>query len=215
MNSKNPYLNSSVLTPVGIIIILVGYVAEALVFLLISGILDTKKKIAVMSTENDTENIVCDKKEEGRMIKPAHKPLLITVLTFVFILLFKYLGYTLTAPLYLFFFQLIYDDKLEHFPRKIITALFVTALVYILYVGFFNILFPAVSQSRIFYRHYIRKSSGTDRDTGYCSFTAHDLFTAPFAGIGYVRGCVYGRYLFGMYFRYHHQYTRCSGFYDD
>ena len=30
MNTKNPYLNSSVLTPVGIIVILIGYVAEAL-----------------------------------------------------------------------------------------------------------------------------------------------------------------------------------------
>ncbi|QEN09641.1 tripartite tricarboxylate transporter TctB family protein [Oceanispirochaeta crateris] len=173
MNSKKPYLNANVLTPVGIIVILIGYIAEALrmssvikmglpsesffpfmifllgfpiaVFLLIQGIIDTKKKIAAEPcTVQETEDSVSESAEKGRMINPAHKPFLITLLTFIFIMLFKYLGYTLTAPLYLFFFQMIYDDKMEHIPRKIITSLAVTVFVYILYVGFFNILFPEV-----------------------------------------------------------------------
>ena len=173
MNSKNPYLNASVLTPVGIIVILIGYVAEALrmssiikmglpsesffpflvfllgfpvsLYLLINGIRDTKKAVAAKPAMiEESEDSVCESSEKGFMIKSAHKPFLITLLTFVFIILFRFLGYTLTAPLYLFFFQLIYDDKMEHITRKIITSLLVTVFVYILYVGFFNILFPEV-----------------------------------------------------------------------
>ncbi|MDC7235409.1 MAG: tripartite tricarboxylate transporter TctB family protein [Spirochaetales bacterium] len=167
---KNPYLNSSVLTPIGIMVILLGYVAETFrmggliyqglptasffpfvifllgfpvaVYLLVTGLLETKKNLPV---QTDGEGSGCSETEsEGFGIKPAHKPVLITLLTFIFIILFKFLGYTLTAPLYLFLFQLIYDDKLEHFPRKIITALIISVFVYVLYVGFFNILFPEV-----------------------------------------------------------------------
>jgi hypothetical protein len=171
--TKNPYLTADVLTPIGIIVVLCGYAIETMkmgniiknalpsesffpflilllgfpfaIYLLVVAIMETKKKIveqpaiapkAAEETKKDSS--------DGYMINPAHKPLLITVLTFVFILLFKVLGYLITAPLYLFFFQLIYDDRLGNYVKKIIVALIVTALVYGLYVGCFNILFPEV-----------------------------------------------------------------------
>jgi hypothetical protein len=115
------------------------------VYLLIAAIMETKKKLATQVAPVETVSSEPAKDSSGGyMINPAHKPLLITALTFVFILLFKVLGYLITAPLYLFFFQLIYDDRLGNYVKKIIVALIVTALVYGLYVGCFNILFPEV-----------------------------------------------------------------------
>jgi hypothetical protein len=170
---KNPYLTADVLTPVGIIVVLFGYAFETMkmgniiknglpsesffpflifllglpfgIYLLVAALLEAKKKIAMQPVATEiVEDGSKEKASQGFMIKPAHKPLLITVLTFVFIILFQLLGYLITAPLYLFGFQLIYDDKLGNYVKKIIVALIVTVLVYALYVGCFNILFPEV-----------------------------------------------------------------------
>lgn len=172
MKSKNPYLSSNVLTPVGIIVILLGYIAESLrmswivkdglpsesffpviifllgfpiaVYLLVTGLRDARKN----NTTPNEGTAACIKTEtednEAGAIKVAHKPVYITILTFVFVFLFKYLGYTIAAPLYVFAFQLIYDDKMEHLPKKAITSALIAVLVYGLYVGVFNIMFPEV-----------------------------------------------------------------------
>ncbi len=171
MNSRATYLNAEVLTPVGIIVFLLGYLAEALrmgwivkdglpsesffpvllfvlgfpvaVYLLIHGLLKTKEKLetavpvgAVPERDGGSSSkLVVDVK---------YKPFFITVLTVAFIVLFKYLGYTISAPIYIFLFQLIYDDEFGNYLRKIIVSVIVSVLVYVLYVGFFNILFPEV-----------------------------------------------------------------------
>ena len=171
MNSKNPYLSSNVLTPAVILVILIGYLAESLrmswivkdglpsesffpvlifllgfpiaIYLLVSGLTEAKKNKALpeeVATCNKTET---EDKEAG-VIKIAHKPVYITILTFVFVFVFKYLGYSISAPLYVFAFQLIYDDKMEHLLKKAITSVVIALLVYGLYVGVFNIMFPEV-----------------------------------------------------------------------
>ena len=172
MNSKNPYLSSSVLTPVGIVVILLGYLAESLrmswivkdglpsesffpviifllgfpigVYLLVLGLKEAKKNKASLPEEATACNKTETEDKEAGVIKVAHKPVYITILTFVFVFVFKYLGYTISAPLYVFSFQLIYDDKMEHIVKKIITSLLIALLVYGLYVGVFNIMFPEV-----------------------------------------------------------------------
>jgi hypothetical protein len=171
MNSKNPYLSSSVLTPAGIVVILLGYLAESLrmswivkdglpsesffpviifllgfpiaVYLLAGGLKEAKKNSASLPEEAPCEQTETEEKEAG-VIKVAHKPVYITILTFAFVFLFKYLGYSITAPLYVFAFQLIYDDKMEHLAKKAVTSVVIALLVYGLYVGVFNIMFPEV-----------------------------------------------------------------------
>ena len=173
MNTKKPYLNASVLTPVGILVVLIGYLYEALrmssiikqslpsesffpflifllgfpvgIFLLITGVRETKKKIVSQPDVPEVSPEISENEGSAKIfIKPSQKPFYITVLTVIFVVLFKYLGYTISAPIYVFFFQLIYDDKFGNYGKKIITSLIITALVYALYVGFFNILFPEV-----------------------------------------------------------------------
>ncbi len=173
-NRKNPYLTASVLTPIGIIVILLFYYISSfelggiikndlpsssffpfLIFvlgiiaasvLLIEAILEVKKDIKENKiVEQEIDETREKRDENGRIIlDPKYKPFLITLLTVLFIVMFKYLGYVLTAPLYIFGFQVIYDDKLEKFGKKAIVALIVTLLVYVLYVGCFKILFPEV-----------------------------------------------------------------------
>ena len=171
MKNKNPYLSSSVLTPVGILVILLGYLAESLrmswivkdglpsesffpviifllgfpiaVYLLAGGLREAKNNSVSPSEEASCEKHETEEKEAG-VIKVAHKPVYITILTFVFVFVFKSLGYSISAPLYVFAFQLIYDDKMEHLIKKAITSIIITLLVYGLYVGVFNIMFPEV-----------------------------------------------------------------------
>ena len=155
---SNPYISSSILTPVGIIVVLFGYAFETMklgniiknglpsasffpflifiiglpfaVYLLITGILQVKKQIALQpEIKEEPLSKTKQKPSEGFMIKPSQKPFLITALTFIFILLFKTLGYSITAPLYLFGFQLIYDVKLGSYGKKINVSVVVTILV--------------------------------------------------------------------------------------
>lgn len=172
-NKNNPYLRSSVLTPAGTIAVLLFYLVSsrnlgsltknglpsasffpfllfivgvvAAVILLIDGLKEVKKEI----NENVAQEVETKEREKrdenGRIIlNPKLKPIYVTALTILFIVMFKYLGYMITAPIYVFGLQVIYDDKLEHFGKKAIIAAIVTVLVYALYVGCFNILFPEV-----------------------------------------------------------------------
>jgi putative tricarboxylic transport membrane protein len=72
------------------------------------------------------------------------KPLILAVITGLFILLFAFLGFLLTAPFYVFFFMLFFDDKPQQFLRKLIYAIAITAGVYILYEVIFEIHFPEI-----------------------------------------------------------------------
>lgn len=162
-------MTAEVLTPVGILVVLFGYFIETMrmgniiknglpsesffpflifllgfptaIYLLVQGIRASREKTA--SQEAVAESQESDE-AAGYRIRSSSKPMLVTALTLVFIFLFRYLGYMITAPLYLFFFQLIYDDTLGGYRKKIVVSVVVTALVYALYVGCFNILFPEV-----------------------------------------------------------------------
>jgi len=76
--------------------------------------------------------------------KKSMKPVLIVLILAVFALLFDTLGFTLLAPLYVFFFMLVYDDKPQQIVKKIIYALLITLVVYILYAIAFDIRFPEI-----------------------------------------------------------------------
>lgn len=102
----------------------------AAIKLFLDGLKAVSKELA------ETGTVVAEKKKKSK------KPALIVLLMAVFILLFETLGYTILAPLYVFFFMLIYDDKPQDIVRKIIYALLIGVVVYVMYVIGFDIRFP-------------------------------------------------------------------------
>jgi hypothetical protein len=76
--------------------------------------------------------------------KKSIKPVLVVVIMAVFMLLFETLGFSVLAPLYVFFFMLVYDDKPQDIGKKIIYSILIAAVVYVLYVVAFDIRFPEI-----------------------------------------------------------------------
>ena len=72
------------------------------------------------------------------------KPILVVAATALFIFLFDILGFTICAPLYVFAMMNIFDDKPQHFVKKIIYSILVTVFVYVLYNYVFDINFPEI-----------------------------------------------------------------------
>ncbi len=159
MKTKNPYLQARVIIPACMQIALIIYVVSALqmappivkgmlsessfpvmIFLiatpaaimqLLTGLKASKKEIAEAKVETEPK-------------KKSIKPVLTVLIMAGFIILFDILGFALLAPLYVFFFMLVYDDKPQHIRRKIIYALLISAMVYVLYVIVFDIRFPQI-----------------------------------------------------------------------
>lgn len=159
MKTTNPYLQSRVIIPACMQIALIIYVVSALqmappivkgmlsessfpvmIFLiatpaaikqLLDGLKASKKELAEAKAETVTK-------------KKSIKPVLTVVIMAAFILLFPILGFVVLAPLYVFFFMLVYDDKPQYILKKIIYALLISAVVYVLYVIVFDIRFPQI-----------------------------------------------------------------------
>jgi hypothetical protein len=93
---------------------------------------------AVAQQRLQQETVVVEKK------KKSLKPFLTVLIMAVFTLLFEKLGFTVLAPLYVFFFMLVYDDKPQDIVRKIIYALLIGIMVYVLYAIAFDIRFPEI-----------------------------------------------------------------------
>lgn len=93
---------------------------------------------AVTQERQQQETVVVEKK------KKSLKPFLTVLIMAVFTLLFEKLGFTVLAPLYVFFFMLVYDDKPQDIVRKIIYALLIGIMVYVLYAIAFDIRFPEI-----------------------------------------------------------------------
>jgi len=158
MKTLKPYLQTKVTIPFFMQIALIIYVVSALqmappmvegllsessfpflIFLIASPaaiklFLDGMKSVKKELAENGT--VVVTKKKKS--IKPA----LIVLIMAVFILLFEAVGFTILAPLYVFCFMLVYDDKPQNIKRKIIYSLLVGVVVYVMYVIGFDIRFP-------------------------------------------------------------------------
>jgi hypothetical protein len=70
------------------------------------------------------------------------KIFLVAALILFLALTFEPLGYAITAPVFVFLFMLIYDDKPQKIIQKIIYTLLITVFVYILYGVIFDVRFP-------------------------------------------------------------------------
>jgi hypothetical protein len=83
-----------------------------------------------------------DKKNETPIF--SLKPVLIGLITLFLALGLAPLGYVIVAPVYVFLFMLIYDDKPQGILKKIIFTIFITIFVYVLYEIVFDIQFPEI-----------------------------------------------------------------------
>jgi len=159
MKTKNPYLQARVIIPACMQIALIIYVVSALQMAppIVKGMLSESSfpvMIFLIATPAAIMQLLtglkASKKEIAEAIgvtetkKKSIKPVLTFLIMAVCVLLFDLFGFTLLAPLYVFFFMLVYDDKPQQIPRKIIYALLITAVVYVLYVIVFNIRFPQI-----------------------------------------------------------------------
>jgi len=159
MKSQNPYLQARVIIPACMQIALVIYVVSALqmappvvkgmlsessfpvmIFLIATpaAIIQLLAGLKIAKLEVSEVKVVTETK------KKSIKPVLTVLIIAVFVLLFDLLGFTVLAPLYVFFFMLVYDDKPQHILKKIIYAVLVSAVVYVLYVIAFDIRFPQI-----------------------------------------------------------------------
>ncbi len=159
MKSQNPYLQARVIIPACMQIALIIYVVSALqmappvvkgmlsessfpvmIFLIATpaAIIQLLAGLKIAKLEVSEVKVVTETK------KKSIKPVLTVLIIAVFVLLFDLLGFTVLAPLYVFFFMLVYDDKPQHILKKIIYAVLVSAVVYVLYVIVFDIRFPQI-----------------------------------------------------------------------
>lgn len=91
---------------------------------------------AILSINKGTMKAV----EAGTM-KGYIKPALIVLTTVFFVALFQKLGFVLCALIYVFCFQLIYDDKPQKLLKKLIYAILITGFVFVLYYLVFDVRF--------------------------------------------------------------------------
>lgn len=159
MKTKNPYLQARVILPACMQIALIIYVVSALQMAppIVKGMLSESSfplMVFLIATPSAVKQLFAGLKaskkemnEEKAVVetkKTSIKPLLTVLVMAVFILLFDTLGFALLAPLYVFFFMLVYDDKPQHILKKIIYALLISAMVYVMYVMIFDIRFPQI-----------------------------------------------------------------------
>ncbi len=159
MKLKNEYLQAKIVTPVISIIVLLVYVISALklappvvdgtlsesFFPLLVFILGAPTAVwLLMDALKEMKKEAAAGKEVVQKREKSIKPVLIVLLIALFIIGFYFLGFVLVAPLYVFVFMLIYDDKPQQFIKKAIYSIIISALVYVLYVVLFDIRFPSI-----------------------------------------------------------------------
>ncbi len=160
MKTKNPYLQARVIIPACMQIALIIYVVSALQMAppIVKGMLSESSfpcddfpychtschHAVALWPESIKKKKLLKQKAVTETKKKSLKPAMTVLIIAVFVLLFDLLGFALLAPLYVFFFMLVYDDKPQHILKKIIYALLISAAVYVLYVIAFDIRFPQI-----------------------------------------------------------------------
>ena len=79
--------------------------------------------------------------EPRKQIIKTNKPFILAIISALFIISFIYVGFTVSAFVYVFLFQLFFDDKFRRVPFKLLASGLVTGAIYVLYVVVFRIHF--------------------------------------------------------------------------
>ena len=154
MELKSPYLHSKVIVPAVILAGLIVYLTMGIsmgplilgnktsesffpVMLGIIGIpiaikllLDAVKEVKQEHQGNEPE-----------AVKVVTTPFILSIVSFVYIVLFNYIGLIPAVLIYVFLFLVFFDDKVQQLLRKFVYALLITGVVYLLYWVIFNVQF--------------------------------------------------------------------------
>ncbi len=149
------YLNKEVCTPLGVLIFLAIYAKEAMK--------DSAPIIDGVPQESFFPLIICifgsisalvllitalkesAKKEEVKKKEKFNPKTIYTIAAMAaFVFLFEILGFMFTAPFLVFAMMLIYDDRPQDIPKKILFSILITAAIYVLYAFVFEINFPEI-----------------------------------------------------------------------
>ncbi|WP_319416018.1 tripartite tricarboxylate transporter TctB family protein [Marispirochaeta aestuarii] len=151
---RNRFLRSGIIVPLFLLIVTMGYLLEALrmapmvrndipsesfypIILSILMIPLCLRQLVVGLRDSSSS-------DARELSKP---PLIIALVIGIFIFAFSKIGFLVTAPLFVFFFMLFFDDKPQKIGRKIISAILITAFVYVMYEFIFGIHFPELWRS--------------------------------------------------------------------
>ena len=152
MELRSRYLRASVITPTTILLVAAGYLIQALLIAppIEDGVLTPSfypVLIALLAFPLCAKLLIdgireSKAAESRRKLDISAKPLILAAVTGLFILAFAYLGFLLSAPLYVFFFMLFFDDRPQQIGKKVLMSLLIVAGVYVLYELIFGIHFP-------------------------------------------------------------------------
>ena len=155
MDIIRPYVRREIVTPIVIIAFLILYVTQCLksaapyehgtptesfypfiiflfafpctLVLLFRELISVRKKIKNGQLENRKLNI---------------RPVLVTACMLLFVVLFNSAGFIISAMIFVYVVMFLYDDKPQHFLKKIIYTAIIVGFVYGLYGLIFDIRFP-------------------------------------------------------------------------
>ncbi len=154
MELKNPYLHSKVMVPAAVLAALVIYLTMGLsmgplfmgektsesffpVLLGIIGIPIAIKLLVDAVKEVKTETV----EKAPEKVKIVTTPLILSLVSFLYIVLFHFAGLIPAVLIYVFLFLVFFDDKVQQLPRKFLYALLITGVVYLLYWVIFKVQF--------------------------------------------------------------------------
>ncbi|MDD3251669.1 MAG: tripartite tricarboxylate transporter TctB family protein [Lachnospiraceae bacterium] len=150
------YLSKDVLTPAGVLVFLIAYVFEAmqnsapivngvpqesffpLIIFIAGAIADLFLLVSAFKNAKETEAVAEEKNPRNL------KALYVVIAAAAFIFLFDLLGFMIVAPIFVFAMMLIYDDRPQQIPKKILFTILITAVIYVLYTQVFDINFPEI-----------------------------------------------------------------------
>ena len=78
---------------------------------------------------------------EPETVKVVTTPFILSIVSFIYIVLFNYIGLLPAVLIYVFLFLVFFDDKVQQLLRKFVYALLITGVVYLLYWVIFNVQF--------------------------------------------------------------------------
>jgi len=163
MVAHNPYLRAKVVVPAVMLFLVVGYLIMAIdmgtffigektgeaFFPLILGIIGVPLATWILyDAVAEVRKVAKQGADQEDAGQSAHKrrttPLILTVVSFVYIALFHYIGLIPALLIYVFLFMTFFDDKIQHLPRKLLYSVAITAVIYVLYSLIFKVQFDKI-----------------------------------------------------------------------
>jgi len=154
MKSGNPYLSTKIVVPAAMLLFMLFYLSLAInmgtffigdktgeaFFPLILGLMGVPLSIKLLY---DAVSEVRKNQEQGEEQKKTFvkTPLILSGISFLYIVAFYYIGLIPALLGYVFLFMVFFDDKFQHLLRKFIYSIVISGLVYVLYKVIFHIQF--------------------------------------------------------------------------